>query len=513
MSNRLLKSTAVVGSVTFLSRIFGFIRDVVLAHALGAGLATDAFFVAFKIPNLLRRLFAEGAFSQAFVPVFSAYHIHRNHTELQQLVDRVAGILGLILLLVTLAGIIGAPILVMVFAPGFLEQESKYELTVHLLRITSPYLLFVSLTALAGGILNTYRQFWIPAITPLFLNLALISATLWIAPRIEVPVTALAWSVLFAGIVQLLFQLPFLARLELLPRPHPIWKDPGVQRIFKLMLPAIIGSSVVQINLLIDTLLASFLATGSISWLYYSDRLVEFPLGIFGIALATVILPSLSEKHAQASKESFSHTLDWALRWSCFIGIPAAVGLAILAGPILTTLFQYGEFSRYDVTMTSRSLIAYSFGLVPFILIKILAPGFYARQDMRTPVRIAIVAMLANIILNLALIFPLAHAGLALATSLSAWLNAGLLFLILKRQGIYYPQPGWPLLSLRIIVANAIMAMTLWWLTPTLITWLNWDILARTSHILLLISTAVAVYVTALFMMGVRPRLLAHAAI
>ncbi len=513
MSIRLLKSTAVVGSATFLSRIFGFIRDVVFAQALGAGPAADAFFVAFKIPNFLRRLFAEGAFSQAFVPVFSTYYLHRNHTDLQQLVDRVAGILGLVLLLVTLAGIIGAPILVMLFAPGFLEHQSKYNLTVHLLQITSPYLLFISLTALAGGILNTYKQFWIPAITPLFLNLALISATLWLAPRMEVPVTALAWSVLFAGIAQLLFQLPFLARLDLLPRPRPIWKDPGVQRIFKLMLPAIIGSSVAQINLLIDTLLASFLVTGSVSWLYYSDRLVEFPLGIFGIALATAILPSLSEKHAQASKESFAHTLDWALRWSCLIGAPAAVGLAILAGPILTTLFQYGEFSSYDVAMTSRSLIAYSFGLLPFILVKILAPGFYARQDTQTPVRIAIIAMLANIVLNLILIFPLAHAGLALATSLSAWLNASLLFFILRRQGIYYPQPGWPLLSLRIIAANTIMAVILWWLTPALITWLNWDILARTSHILLLVSVAVAVYITALFIMGIRPHLLAHTAI
>lgn len=513
MSARLLRSTAVVGSATLISRVLGFIRDVVLAQALGAGLAADVFFVAFKIPNFLRRLFAEGAFSQAFVPVLSTYRVRNNHAELRQLVDRVAGILGLILLLITLIGVMGAPGLIMVFAPGFLEQEDKYGLTVHLLQITFPYILFISLTALAGGILNTYKQFWIPAITPVFLNLALIGTTLWLAPHFEIPVTALAWGVFFAGLVQLLFQLPFLARLGLLPRPRPVWKDPGVQQIFKLMLPAIVGSSVAQINLLIGTLLASFLATGSISWLYYSDRLVEFPLGIFGIALATVILPSLSEKHAQESKESFGRTLDWALRWVCLISTPAAVGLAILAGPILTTLFHYGEFDSYDVTMTSYSLIAYSLGLVPFILVKILAPGFYARQDAKTPVRIAIIAILANIALNLILIFPLAHTGLALATSLSAWLNAGLLFLALRRQGTYRPQPGWFLLILRIIIANAIMAITLFWLTPAQTTWLDWDILARASHILLLIGAAAVIYFAALLIMGVRPRLLAPTAI
>ncbi|ADE13291.1 integral membrane protein MviN [Nitrosococcus halophilus Nc 4] len=509
MSARLLKSTAVVGSATLLSRILGFIRDVVIAQAFGAGLAADAFFVAFKIPNFLRRLFAEGAFSQAFVPVLSAYHMRGNLSEVQQLVNRVAGTLGLVLLLVTLTGVIGAPLLVMIFAPGFIEEQGKYELTVNLLRITFPYLLFISLTAFAAGILNTHKHFGVPAITPIFLNLALIAAALWLAPHLEIPVTALAWGVFFAGLAQLLFQLPFLAHLKLLPRPRPRWKDPGVQQIFKLMLPAIVGSSVAQINLIIDTLLASFLVTGSVSWLYYSDRLVEFPLGVFGIALATVILPSLSEKHAQASSESFSRTLDWALRWVFLIGTPAAVGLALLAGPILTTLFQYGEFSDHDVTMASRSLIAYSFGLLPFILIKILAPGFYARQDTRTPVRIAIIAMFANMVLNVILIFPLAHAGLALATSLSAWLNATLLFFTLKRQGIYRPQPGWLWLSLRILIAAELMAISILWLMPPLASWLNWEVMTRVAEITLLIGAAVILYFGTLLVIGVRPRMLA----
>lgn len=511
MSIRLLKSTAVVGSATLLSRILGFLRDVVIAQAFGAGLAADAFFVAFKIPNFLRRLFAEGAFSQAFVPVLSAYYVRGNLIETQQLVNRVAGTLGLVLLLVTLAGVIGAPLLVMIFAPGFIEEQSKYELTVNLLQITFPYILFISLTAFSAGILNTYKHFGVPAITPVFLNLALIAAALWLAPRMEIPITALAWGVFFAGLAQLLFQLPFLARLHLLPRPRPRWKDPGVQRIFKLMLPAILGSSVAQINLLIDTLLASFLVTGSVSWLYYSDRLVEFPLGVFGIALATVILPSLSEKHAQASRESFARTLDWALRWVVLIGTPAAVGLTLLAEPILTTLFQYGEFSDHDVAMASRSLIAYSFGLLPFILIKVLAPGFYARQDTRTPVRIAIIAMFANMVLNAILIFPLAHAGLALATSLSAWVNAALLFFTLKRQGVYRPQPGWFWLGARILIATLLMAISLLWLMPPLANWLDWGVMTRMVQIILLLGVAVAVYFGALFLIGVRPRMLAPA--
>jgi putative peptidoglycan lipid II flippase len=509
MSARLLKSTAVVGSATLLSRSLGFVRDMVIAQTFGAGLAADAFFVAFKIPNFLRRLFAEGAFSQAFVPILSTYYVRGNLNEIQQLVDRVAGTLGLILLLVTSAGLIGAPLLVMVFAPGFIGEQNKYELAVSLLRITFPYLLFISLTALAAGILNTYKKFSVPAITPIFLNLALIAAALWLAPHMATPVTALAWGVFFAGLAQLLFQLPFLAQLDLLPKLRPKWKDPGVQQIFTLMLPAIVGSSVSQINLLIDTLLASFLVTGSVSWLYYSDRLVEFPLGVFGIALATVILPSLAEKHNQASSESFARTLDWALRWACLIGTPAAVGLAVLAGPILVTLFQYGEFSDHDVSMASRSLIAYSLGLTPFILIKVLAPGFYARQDIRTPVRIAILAMFTNMVLNGILIFPLAHAGLALATSLSAWLNAALLFLTLKRQGIYHSQPGWPLLGLRIAIANGFMAAIIFWLKPPLANWLSWDLAERVGQLVLLVGVAGSVYLGTLLIIGIRPRMLA----
>ncbi|BAW79425.1 integral membrane protein MviN [Candidatus Nitrosoglobus terrae] len=508
MSISLLKSTAIVGSATLFSRILGFVRDMVIAQAFGAGLAADAFFVAFKIPNFLRRLFAEGAFSQSFVPVFSSYFMQGNPTEIQQLINRVTGTLGLVVLLVTLIGIIGAPLWVVIFAPGFIGDSDKYQLAVSLLRVTFPYLFFISLTALAAGILNTYKQFGVPAITPIFLNLVLIASALWVAPYMLTPVTALAWGVFFAGLIQLLFQIPFLIRLKLLPKPSAKWKDPGVQRVFTLMLPAILGSSVSQINLLIDTLLASFLVTGSVSWLYYSDRLVEFPLGIFGIALATVILPSLSEKHNQASTKDFIRTLDWALRWGCLVGVPAAVGLMILAKPILITLFQYGKFSSYDAIMASHSLIAYSFGLVPFMLIKILAPGFYARQDTKTPVRIAIIAMLSNIILNGALILPLAHTGLALATSLSAWLNAALLLLALKQQGSYQAQPGWFTFSWQIGLATIFMAAALFWLAPPSASWLNWGLITRMSHLILLISVAGVTYLSALLIIGVRPRML-----
>jgi len=379
MSKALLKSTGIVSAMTSLSRISGFVRDMVYAQMFGAGTGTDAFFVAFRIPNFLRRLFAEGAFSQAFVPVFSEYQTQRSRAELQELVDQVAGTLGAILFVISAIGVLAAPVLILLFAPGFTADAGKYELTVAMLRITFPYLLFISLTAFAGSVLNSCGKFSIPAITPVLLNLTMIAAALWLAPRMERPVVGLAWGVFIAGIIQLGFQVPFLRQVKLLPRPRWGWASQGVQQVLKLMLPAIFGSSVAQVNLLIDTLLASFLVSGSVSWLYYSDRLVEFPLGIFGVALGTVILPKLSRQHASAETDGFSHTLDWALRWALLIGIPATVALIILSGPILSALFQYGQFDAHDVAMSTRSLMAFSLGLVAFMLIKVLAPGFYAR--------------------------------------------------------------------------------------------------------------------------------------
>ena len=504
MSRRLLKSTGVVSAMTLLSRILGFVRDVVLAHAFGAGAAADAFFVAFKIPNFMRRLFAEGAFSLAFVPVFSEYRAAADRARLREFAARVAGTLGGILLVVTLVGQLAAPLLVGLFAPGFLDDPLRYGLASDMLRLTFPYLLFISLTAFCGGMLNTFGQFAVPAFTPVLLNIVLIAAALLVAPHLQQPIMALAWGVFVAGLVQLLFQLPALQRLGVLVRPRWGWRSPGVRKVLKLMVPALFGSSVAQLNLLFDTLLASFLVTGSVSWLYYSDRLMEFPLGILGVALATVILPNLSRQHARSDTKTFSATLDWALRWALLVAVPAALGLALLAGPLLTTLFQYGEFSANDVRMASRSLMAYALGLAAFVLIKVLAPGFYSRQDTRTPVRIGIIAMVVNMGFNLALILPLAHAGLALATSLSALLNAGLLWRGLRRQGIYRPAAGWRSFVLRIGVAGVLMSLLLL-VAPDIELWLGWSLGQRIQQLALWVAGAVTVYLVTLLVSGMRP--------
>ncbi len=506
MPTHLLKSTLNVGSMTFLSRILGFVRDVVIARMFGAGMGADAFFVAFRIPNFLRRLFAEGAFSQAFVPVLSEYKTQREHAEVKELVDRVTGSLGITLLAVTAIGVFAAPLLVMVFAPGFIHIEDKFELTAQMLRITFPYLLFIALTALAGSILNAYGRFGIPAFTPIFLNLAMIGCALWLAPLMAEPVMALAWGVFIAGIVQLLFQLPFLYRLRLLPRPRRGKGNEGVRRITRLMLPAIFGSSVAQINLLFDTLIASFLVTGSVSWLYYSDRLVEFPLGIFGIALATVVLPSLSRNHADASAEEFSGTLDWALRWVMLVGIPATTGLLVLAGPMLTTLFHYGEFTAHDVAMATRSLMAYSLGLLGFILVKVLATGFYARQNTKTPVRIGVISMAANMVMNVVFVFPLAHAGLALATSLAAFLNAAMLYYHLRKDQSYTPQAGWGVFLLRVLAATAVMTGVLYWGSGHLDQWLAWSWHERAMSLSVWIVAGACAFFASLWLSGMRWR-------
>jgi putative peptidoglycan lipid II flippase len=505
MSRSLLRSTVVVSSMTFISRVLGFLRDMIIARSFGAGMATDAFFVAFRIPNFMRRLFAEGAFSLAFVPVFAEYK-QRHPNELRELVAQVTGTLMVILLVVTAVGVLAAPLLVWVFAPGFTQNAEQLELTAQLLRLTFPYLLFISLTACAGGMLNSFGQFAVPALTPTLLNVCLIGAALWLAPYFAQPVTALAWGVLVAGMAQLALQLPFLYRLGLLCRPRWGWRYPGVQRILKLMIPTLFGSSVAQINLLFDTLLASLLISGSVSWLYYSDRLLEFPLGVFGVALATVILPKLSREHAATSPAAFSRTLDWALRWALLIGLPAAVALAVLAGPMLTTLFQYGAFTAYDVRMAQQSLIAFALGLQAFILIKVLAPGFYARQDTSTPVKIGIIALVANMILNVLLIWPLAHAGLALATTLSAILNAGLLYRHLRRAEIYRPEPGWGRFLLQIIAASLVMGGGLWLLAGSLDWWLASGAWARVRWLMILIAGGLASYTLMLLAFGLRPR-------
>ncbi|MCW8882222.1 MAG: murein biosynthesis integral membrane protein MurJ [Sedimenticola sp.] len=502
----MFRSLAKVGSNTLLSRILGFVRDLVVAHIFGANAGTDAFFVAFKIPNFLRRLFAEGAFAVAFVPVLTEYKERRSIDELKQFVDRVAGTLGAVLLAVTLAGVLGAPVLAMIFAPGFIGSEGKLDLAVDMLRLTFPYLFFISLTAFAGGILNAHSRFGVPAFTPVLLNVSLISCAIWLAPQMERPIMALAWGVLAAGILQLLFQIPFLRQIKLLPRFVFAPKDEGVLRIGKLMLPALFGVSVTQLNLLLDTLIASFLVSGSISWLYYSDRLMEFPLGILGVGLATVILPNLSKKHANESPEGFSHVIDWALRWGLLLGLPSAVGLFMLSGPMIATLFQSELFDATDVVMSRQSLMAYSVGLVSFILIKVLAPGYYSRQDTRTPVRIAVIAMFANMVMNVILVFPLAHAGLALATSLSATLNALLLFRGLRKENVYQPEPGWPLLIVRGLVASLVMAVVLYWGVGDLQSWISGNTINKIWRLLLWIALGATSYFAVLALLGIRLR-------
>jgi len=497
--------------MTLLSRIFGLVRDVVIARMFGAGMGTDAFFVAFRIPNFFRRLFGEGAFAQAFVPVLSEYRQRRGEEEVRNLIDHTTYTLGLIVLGVTAVGVIAAPIVILIFAPGFRDDMTRYDLAVSLLRLTFPYLLFISLTALAGAILNAWRRFAVPAFTPVLLNLSLIAAAIWLSPYLETPIEALAWGVLIAGIAQLLFQLPFLLKLKLMPRPFAGRDREGVKRIFKLILPTLFGVSVSQINVMIDTLIASFLVSGSISWLYYSDRMMEFPLGVFGIALATVILPQLSEKHAQGNGREYTLTLDWGLRWVWLVAVPAAVGLIVLAAPIMVTLFQYGSFTAGDADMAARSLMAFAAGLPAFVFIKVLASAFFSRQDTRTPVKAGVAAMITNIVFNLALVGFLAHVGLALATSIAAVVNAGLLFFWLKRHNAYIAQPGWTMFLLRILAAAAVMAVLLLYWLPGLEEWVAMDLWLRIAHLAVWVFAGMAVYPLVLFITGMRPHHLSMA--
>lgn len=494
-----------MGSNTFLSRILGFIRDLVVARVFGADAGTDAFFVAFKIPNFMRRLFAEGAFSMAFVPVLNEYKTRRGTPALKRFLDDMAGTLGAVLLGVTLLGVIGAPVLILIFAPGFSSDIGKEAMAVEMLRLTFPYLMFISLTAFAGGILNTYDRFGVPAFTPVLLNVSLIACALFLAPEMERPIFALAWGVFIAGLAQLAFQVPFLRQIGLLPRPRVNFGDEGVRRVIKLMVPALFGVSVTQIGLLLNTLLASFLVTGSISWLYYGDRLMEFPLGILGVALGTVILPKLSRKHAQQSPEEFSHTLDWALRWVLLLGVPSAVGLLVLAGPMMAALFHSGEFTGVDVNMAARALMAYALGLTAFMGIKVLAPGYYARQDMKTPVRIAVIAVVVNVAFSLILMFPLGHTGLALATTISAGVNAGLLLRGLLREGVYRPRAGWNVLLTRSLGACLIMGLVVWWGRGETALWLELGSWERIPRLFGWILAGGAVYALSLFALGIRP--------
>ena len=500
----LLKALGTVGSFTLASRILGVIRDILVARVFGAGMATDAFFVAFKLPNMLRRLFAEGAFSQAFVPILGEYKNRRGHEETKLLVDHVSTLLAVILFIVTLIGIIAAPILIYVSAPGFSATPAKFDLTVQLLRISFPYIFFISLVAMASGILNTYNKFWGPAFTPILLNLCFIGSALWLAPYFEPPVLALAWAVFIAGLVQLAFQLPFLKKIGMLPTLRFSLKDAGVWRIIKQMGPAVFGVSISQISLIINTIFASFLVAGSVSWLYYADRLMEFPSGVLGAAIATILLPSLSKHHADGHSAEYSKLLDWGLRLTFMLTLPAALALGMIAVPLLATFFHHGAFTAHDVLMTRNALVGYSVGLIGILSVKVLAPGFYARQDIKTPVKIGIITLLATQAMNLLFIGWLHHAGLALAIGLGSCLNSVILFYLLRKRDIYQPEPGWGKFLAKLSVAMLVLGVTLWFGMGSEQSWLVSGGWARIWRLTGLVLTGMAVYFFVLWLLGFR---------
>ncbi len=538
---RLLRSTAIFSLMTFLSRVSGLVRDQVYAAVFGASAAMDAFVVAFRIPNFLRRLSAEGSFSMAFVPVLAEYKARGDQAAVKALIDRVAGTLLGALLLLTGAAVLAAPWIMPVFAPGFGSDTEQGRLAAQMLRITFPYALFISLASLAGGILNTWQRFAVPALTPVLMNLAMIAAALCLAPLLQAwgyePVLALAWGVFVAGILQLAMQLPSLLRLGLLPRPRWGAADAGVRRIMKLMVPTLFGASVVQVNLLLNTIVASFLIGGSVTWLYYSDRLLEFPLGMFGVALGTVILPHLSSRHASSDPEGFSKSLDWGLRLCLLIGVPACAGLLLCAGPVIATLFEHGNFSAFDTRMTRLSVVAQGTALPAFLLVKVLAPAFFARQDTRTPVKAALGAVAGNALLTVLLMLALlhltdpgraalaaadgnvfdaigrmpgAHAALALAIAGAGWLNALQLWWYLRRAGVYAPQPGWLRFARQLLVSVAGMTaavLALLWLWPD---WSDWHWSGRAWRLALLVGAGALAYLLLLWLQGLRPRDLRH---
>lgn len=511
MSGKLLKSGVIVSVMTFISRILGLVRDAVVANLLGAGVNADVFLFANKIPNFLRRLFVEGAFAQAFIPVLTDVKNAGDEQHLRQFIAKVSGTLGVIVTLVTVVGVIASPLLAALFGSGwFLDylndgpDAAKFELASMMLKITFPYLLFISLAGLAGAILNTLNKFGAAAFTPVLLNISIISCAIYLSDQFVQPAFALAWGVFLGGLAQLLFLLPFLIRAGVLVKPRWGWSDPDIKKVRILMIPALFGVSVGQLNLLLDTMIASFLATGSISWLYYSDRLLEFPLGLFGIAIATVILPTLSRNHVAKDDKAFQNNVDWAVKMVCVLGIPAATGLYVLAEPMLLTIFQRGEFSPADANKAAASLMAYSFGLLSFMLVKVLAPGFYSRQDTKTPVRFGIWCMAANMVFNLILVWPYDYVGLAMATSLSASLNALLLYRALHKRGVYVATAKTVFLLIKIIVASALMAIVVKFFSPAIAEWVQFSLLSKIMTLCQLIVIGVMAFLLCLLLTGVR---------
>ncbi|NVJ59830.1 MAG: murein biosynthesis integral membrane protein MurJ [Gammaproteobacteria bacterium] len=494
--------------MTFLSRILGLVRDVVIANILGAQAATDVFLVAQKIPNFLRRLFGEGAFSQAFIPVLSEYQQQRSYEELRHLVSRVAGTLGGVLFIVTVFGVIFSPIIGGLFGFGFVQKGETYKflLVSDLIKVTFPYIFFISLTAFAGSILNSLGRFAIPAFAPVLLNLCIIFAAIWISPMLSEPVEALAWAIFVAGVLQLLLHLPFLWRLGYLVKPQWGWHDSGVRRILKLMAPAMFGVSVSQVNLLLDTVIASFLVTGSITWLYLSDRMLEFPLGLFGIAIATVILPSLSRAVADKKHEQLSSLLNWALHMVFLIGLPAAVGLFILAEPVMLAVFQHGEYTLNHAYQSSLSLQAYIVGLLSFMFIKVLATGYFSQQDTKTPVKIGIIALVVNMVFNLLLFKPFGHVGLAAATTISATVNAGLLWLGLIKNNTLIMDSRWVWWGVRGFISAGLMVAVILLTIEPIENLRASNLFDRGVELALMIGLGGFVYIVSLFGLGFRLR-------
>ena len=513
MSGAIFKSTAVTGTATLVSRITGLGREMIYAQAFGASAFMDAWLVAFKIPNFLRRLFAEGSFSQAFVPVISEFKMKRSKDEARELVDSVAGTFGVLLLIITLLGVIAAPLIILAFAPSWHNEPDKWGQATSMLRWTFPYLFFISLSALFSGVLNSYGKFALPAYTQVIMNVVMIVVALWIAPHSENPGVALAMGVFVSGLLQLGFQVPTVMRLGLFRWPR--WRPAaeGVRRIGRLMLPGVFGSSVAQVSLLLDTQIATALMTGSVTWLYFADRLMEFPLGVFSIALATVILPGLSRHHSGDSPEHFSGTLDWALKLVILLVSPAAVAMLVFAGPLTATTFGYGAFKPHDVLMASYALMAYSWGLLGFSLVKVLAPGYFARQDTRTPVRVGLIALGCNMALNVGVVlpanyfgFPYPHILIATSTCISAAINTTLLWRGLVRAGVYKPKPGWGVLLARVVFANAAMGALLIWMGGDLSGWLEASPLERAARLAMCVVSAAAAYFAMLFVSGLRLR-------
>ncbi|WWP01230.1 MAG: murein biosynthesis integral membrane protein MurJ [Candidatus Dasytiphilus stammeri] len=502
----LLKSLAVVSSITIVSRMLGFVRDTLIARVFGAGMETDAFIVAFKIPNLLRRLFAEGAFYQVFVPLLSEYKNQKGDQATKLLIARISGILSLVLSLVTLMGILVAPWIILVTAPGFIQSTDKFLLTSSLLKITFPYILLISLTSMAGAILNTWNRFYVPALVPIILNISMIISSLFAAPYFHPPILALAWSVVFGGILQLCYQLPSLKKIGMLVLPRIDLKDTSLYWILKKIAPAIIGVSVNQIAMIINTILASFLVSGSVSWIYYADRMMEFPSGVLGVALGTILLPSLTKKFTSSQPEEYSILMDRGLKICLLMAVPSALALVILAKPLTVVLFQYKNFTSFDVMMTQKILRTYAVGLVGIMVVKVLSTGFYSCKNIKTPVKVAMITLLISQLVNLLCIGILKQIALSLSISISACLNAILLYWQLRKKNIYQPQPGWRNFMLKLTISVIIMAASLVMIMYFMPDWQIWTMSGRLLRMLTVIFIGTSIYCITLLLLGLRLR-------